>query len=270
MNKEIDIFSGKELASFGGRSLSDNLDAACRVVESMSTDFRIHNHSNTQFAWHRFVLNHKGGARNIRQITAEIDRKNRALIEAKHKYARQKIEVDIARSKINDLQAGKFERRLLEADIARLTDEMALGLPPIEGAIKDILILKRAYDELMVKYADYTEADFEREEADYWIRRLLSQALRDLREFDRITKGEQEALEQIGFNVSHVKRMLITYLKNENETRDPTGKMLADFLDNCVEKYRDQVTDFVGYGGFKGEVMDGATYSSTASLKETA
>lgn len=271
MTKELDIFNdNKQIQSFGGRSLAQNMTSAELAITDMADDFRIHNHSNTQFAWGRFVLQHKGGLRNIRQITAEINKKSMALSEAKHRYAKQRIEIKLMTRHKNEISKTEqiLDRQAIECNIAELEDQMAMGLPAIEGAIKDILTLKKAYDQIMEKYDGYTEADLENEEIDYWIRRMFSQGLRDLREFGSITKGEQEAIEQMGFNVSLVKHELTDYLRKEENSKDSTSKPLNDFLDSCVKKYHDQVAAFAGFGGFTGDIVEESVYSAPTELKD--
>ncbi|MDH3981275.1 MAG: hypothetical protein OES84_00065 [Kiritimatiellaceae bacterium] len=259
--KELDIFNGKKIDSFGGNDLAVNLKKAQTAITELSDDYRIHNHSNSQFSWQRFVLNHHGGLRNIRQITAEINRKRQALNEAQHNYNRKNIEVKVLRKR-SESTAEILDKQLIHADIDKLESELILALEPIEGAIKDILTLKKAYDEIMVNYQNYTEADFEREEVEYWIRRLFNQAICDLREFDRITAGNQAAIGQMGLNVSHVEAKLNDYLAKERSSDNPTNTQWREFLEQCVNEYRKHVEQFSGYGGFTGGSLNESLYVS--------
>ena len=134
MTKELDIFNDKSIASFGGRSLTKNLSRAEGAIAEMAEDFRIHNHSNSQFSWTRFVLVHKGGLRNIRQISAEIDRKKLALMEAKHRYAKKGIEIKLMRQQADNLSKRVIglemglDREMIEAQIAEAEDGLSMGL----------------------------------------------------------------------------------------------------------------------------------------------
>lgn len=266
MTKEIDIFKTKTIASFGGKTLATNLQEAENAMVALTEDFRIHNHSNTQFAWKHFVIQHKGGLRNIRQITAEINRKKLALHEAKYKYAKKAVEIENLQYEIDHNkdclgeELTNLDIKMINIKLAELEESMELILPPIEGAIKDILTLKKVYNDIMERYPDYTEADLEHEEIDYWIRRLFSQALRDMRQSGVIMAGNQEAIEQIGLNVSHVMRTLGGYLQGELKTKNSGGKLLAEFLDRCVDQYREHVQDSNGYGGFTGKIFDRSLY----------
>lgn len=261
MKKEINIFDNKEIASFNNESLSTNLKNAEIAINELSEDFRIHNHSNTQFSWQRFVLNHKGGLRNARQITAEINKKSLALTEAKHNHKKKIIELKMMREGLSGEGLNKFDRMFIELDIEKNEDELKLSLAPIEGAVKDIITLKKSYDEIMKDYKNYSEEDLENEEVAYWIRRLFSQALADIRECGAIRAGNQLSIEQMNINVSMVEENLNHYLESKEKiAKDPGGQVLRDFLESCVKKYEKPVKEFIGYGGFKGEIVDDSIY----------
>jgi len=249
--KALSLFKDNKVMSFGNKSLEDNLILAEKVIHDMNDAFRINNHSNTQFAWTRFVLIHEGGLRNARQITAEINKKSLALHEAKHRHARQLVELEIMELEVN--KGRHIDRKLIQCDIDEINDNLAISIPPIEGAIKDILSLKAQYDQIMEEFKGYTEDDLERGEVDYWIRRLISQALRDIRERGTVTAGNQGAIENIGLNMSFVTIVMNGYLEKEAESSDPSGKVLEDFLNECVDTLHDTVANFSGYGGFTGE-----------------
>lgn len=261
MRNEIDIFKNTEIKSFGGSSLQENLKKAEIIVEQLSDDFRIHNHSNTQFSWNHFVLSHKGGLRNARQITAEINKKTIALHEAKHRHKKKIIQIEMLQG-----QAGKYhkenssaEKKMLHAEIEQLEDELKISLAPIEGAIKDILTLKHAYDEI-TQGRSYSEADLEQEEIGYWIRRLFSQALRDMRQSGTIMNGNQEAIEQIGLNLSVVFNDLTIYLKREGKDTELGNGELMKFLERSVEKYQDTVNSFIGYARVNGDIFGASIF----------
>lgn len=260
MKKEINIFENKQIASFNNSNLSTNLKKAETAIAELSNDFRIHNHSNTQFAWTRFVLTHKGGLRNARQITAEISKKSLALTEAKYNHGKKIIELEMLRENITHKELNKFDKLFIELEITKIKDDLKLSLAPIEGAIKDILTLKNSYDEIMKEYKSYSESDLEKEEISYWIRRLFSQALADIRECGSVRAGNQMSIEQMGFNVSFVINLLIEFIEKKESKSDASGKVLNDFLEKCVEEYSEIVENFTGYGGFTGGLIEESLY----------
>ncbi len=254
MSKELNIFNNKDIQSFGGKTLKVNLERAETAIAGLEDDFRIHNHGNTQFSWQHFVLSHKGGLRNARQVTAEISQKRMALNEAKHNHARKVIEIELLQEMLDGGNCNQHPR-LVQADIEKLTDDIKMSLPPIEGAIKDILILKNVYDQIAEAKQGYSEQDLERDEVDYWIRRIFSQALRDIRQSGVIMSGNQEAIEQMGLNISRVADDLLRYLDKESEAKSLGNDYLVQFLDASCKKYAATINSFIGYGGFKTDVL---------------
>jgi len=125
-----------------------------------------------------------------------------------------------------------------------------MSLAPIEGAIKDILILKGIYDQILPEGHNYTEQEFEDAEITYWIHRLFSQALRDIRQSGIIMSGNQEAIEQMGLNLSKVQDDMMRYLDQESEDKSLGNNKLREFLNLSTKKYIDTIKLFCGYGGF--------------------
>lgn len=259
MSEELDLYKNTTIASFGKKTLEKNLQLVDNAIADLAEDFRIHNHSNSQFQWQRFVLNHKGGIRNLRQITAEINKKHMALSEAKFNHKRKQLELISLKEQLK--QAQGITVQFIETNIQEIEEQTEMSLPAIEGAIKDILTLKQSYNELIKEYEGYSEKDFEQEEVGYWIRRLFSQSLNDIRAIGTIAAGNQQSIEQMGFNVSFIIRELINYIEEvEEKSKDSTGKVLNDFLEESVEKYSKQTINFVGYGNFSGLIADEALY----------
>jgi len=232
---DIKVFEDKDLVSFGGDTLPANLVKAENAIVELERDFKVFNHSNSQTAWQLFILNHKGGLRNVRQISAEISRKRDALIEAKYNHLEALAEVDIWKEEL-EIEESPAKRRLLEIKIERVEQSAQLAIAPIEGALKDIIQLHAHYTKLMEQYDGYTEEDFEKEEVAYWIKRCISQCLRDIRQFNTVTKGEQEPLESMGLNVLAVIDDMRRYL-NDVEMQTVDGSCLDTYLEECVEKY---------------------------------
>jgi hypothetical protein len=106
--------------------------------------------------------------------------------------------------------------------------------------MKDVITLSALYDELKAPYENYTEEDFEREEAKSHLKRSLSQSLRDIRQSGRITKGEQEYLEQIGVNPGKIEADMLEYLQFEKTGADYSVTAMYEFLDFMCVKLIDE------------------------------
>jgi len=122
-----------------------------------------------------------------------------------------------------------------------MKSQSASGMKYVEGAMKDVITLSELYDQLKRPYEGYSEADFEQEEAKSHLKRSLVQCLRDIRQSGRITKGEQEYLEQIGANPGKVFQDMIRYLQEEEQSDDYTVTGMYNFLDTMCEKLIDQL-----------------------------
>jgi len=67
----------------------------------------------------------------------------------------------------------------------------------------------------------------------------------------------------MNLNVSMVEKDLNIFLtEKEQKSEDTSGKALYDFLVLCVEKYSKAANDFIGYGGFNGDIAGDSLYYS--------
>lgn len=228
--------------SFGGNTIREN-SARVDVALSKSSELqRIWNHPMSQWNWKHLNLSHLSEWRNIRQIAAELASKRDALNEAKWKYVENEIKIAEYEEQLEELtasNANKFEILRTQLEIAKLRENMANHITYVEGAMKDVLTLSEVYDSFVEKYKTFTEEDFEKAEAKSHLTRSLSQCLRDIREHGRITKGEQEYLEQIGLNPSKIHQSLLEYLQKFETAEN------ANWDVEILHKYIDDFSDFL-------------------------
>lgn len=250
--KEIDLFNSS-IESFGNKALKENIDSAEQAISRMENSFRVFNHSNSQFVWQNFILNHKNDNRNLRQISAEINKKRQALIEAKYKYLERQIDIEELEEQLKSTSNQTIKKRII-LKIEQEKEFMKLMLPPIEGAIKDILLLEAIYQQIINEIGLLDEKKFEEQEVQYWIRRCISQCLRDIREQGTITKGEQENIENMGINLSKLYISLKNYIQTEQQSNNLNGECLDIFLEDCVTKYKEIVLS--SKNGFAKSIVD--------------
>jgi hypothetical protein len=201
---------------------------------------RIWNRSHSQWTWRHINLSYAAPMKNLRQVSAEMTRKREALEEAKWNYMKNEIKLQQKEDKLAK-EKDSLKAQLLEIDIAQLKSGMANGMKYVEGAMKDVLTLSNLYDDLKEKYSDYNEEDFEKEEARSHLKRSLVQCLRDVRQSGRITKGEQEYLEQIGVNPGKITLDMLAFLDYEQKIDDYTVRPMYEFLDDMCVKLLDQL-----------------------------
>lgn len=237
MDKSLKILHEEieTLTSFGKSLLSDNFRKVDQAIEDISHNFYVHNHSHTQFAWKFLTINHVSSSRNLRQVTAEINRKRQALIEAKYNYLEKMNEAKTLQLQLEKINGDDILRESLTIKKERIIHMAQLSLEPIEGAMKDILMLSRIYKDLTKQIGEIDEERLEQLEIDYWIKRSFAQSLRDVREAGYISKGEQELLENIGFNPFFVQKLLLEFAQ---ESRDRVSIESEEiFLQKMSEQY---------------------------------
>lgn len=239
-----EVFNSSNLAevkSFGGLTLAENAQRVDTALAKVSETERIWNRSHSQWTWRHINLSYAAPMKNLRQVSAEVSRKREALEEAKWNYMRNEIKLKQKEERLVK-EKDTLKAQLLEIDIAQLKSGMANGMKYVEGAMKDVLTLSNLYEDLKEShYKDYNEEDFEKEEAKSHLKRSLVQCLRDVRQGGRITKGEQEYLEQIGVNPGKIHRDMLAYLEHEATINDYTVRPMYEFLDTMADTLIDQL-----------------------------
>jgi len=238
-----EVFNTSDMAnvkSFGNLTLAENAKKVDIAIANVAETERIWNRSHSQWTWRHINLSYAAPMKNLRQVSAEMTRKREALEEAKWNYLKNEIKLKQKEERL-DKEKDILKKQLLEIDIAQLKSGMANGMKYVEGAMKDVLTLSNLYDDLKENYKDYSEQDFEKEEARSHLKRSLVQCLRDVRQSGRITKGEQEYLEQIGVNPGKIHLDMAAFLEYEQKIDDYTIKPMYEFLDAMCEKLLDQL-----------------------------
>ncbi len=245
-----------QLYPVNGADVSEALEKANANLAYVAEATFIFNRSHSNLAWSAHVLSHDSDTRNIRQISAELKRKRDALIEAKHEYISRKLKCAKLREEATFCDANRpAEKAALIAESDKWESFSVTMQEGIMGATKDVAHLTDAYRHFKQKIMDrhegrFDEEIFEIEEREYWVKRLFRQSMRDIRERGSITKGEQEALEQSGFDPYIVEAYMKDYLNRRNNDIDgwkDSGKSTAEFIsgvdldefiDQCGEKFK--------------------------------
>jgi len=250
--------------SFGGRSLVENADLVDKAIVNTNELQNIWNHSHTQWTWKHINLSYHSPWKNMRQISAEISSKKRALNDAKWRQVENEMKMRKLEEQLADETSMDYWKAVkLKIQLAKMKEGISEGAVIVEGAMKDILALNDMYEQLKAKVSDFSEADVEREESKSHLKRSLVQCIRDVRQNGSITKGEQEYMEQIGVNPGKMQRMIKDYVKDEETTDDWTSKGLYEFVDHIVNELIDTVeVDKIRMDlmGFDHESRDDITY----------
>jgi len=182
------------------------------ALNKVLPSFDIFNHSHTQYTWKAQNLSHHGTSRNMRQVTAELNRKRQALSESKYKFLKKKVKLE---KKIKD----NSNDDLVILEVQELEEQLEFLRVSYEGCMKDVMYLTELHEQLKSKlikdYGEYNEKTLELDEKKYWVKRMFAQSLRDIRQSGTISAGNQESLEQININPSYVLSICKEYLQYE-------------------------------------------------------
>lgn len=231
------------IESFGGKSLMQNTIEVDKALANVGELETIWNHSHTQWTWKHINFSYHSPMKNMRQISAEISSKKGALNTAKWKQVKNEVKI----RKIQDqLDKGNQDGTLdywkevdLKIKLAELQEGMVEGARYIEGAMKDVLAMNDMYEQLKEKVNSFSEYDVELEESKSHLKRSLVQCIRDVRQGNSITKGEQEYMEQIGVNPMKVQKAIRIYVASEEEDDSWDVSKLHEFVDNMTNELID-------------------------------
>ena len=241
MSKVFGAGSLAKTQSLGGRTLAENTAMVDQALANTSELQNIWNRSHSQWDWKHLNLHYHGDFKNVRQISAEINRKKSSLNEAKWKHVKSEVEVQKLQEQLLNDDLDHWEKIELQIDLAEKQEGLADGAVYIEGAMKDILALNEIYEEYKNKFDGFTEEDFEIEEGKSHLKRSLVQCIRDIRQSGSITKGEQEYLEQIGVNPSKMQMRIREYVQDEATADTWDASLLHEFVNNVTNELIDNL-----------------------------
>jgi hypothetical protein len=246
--------------SYGGKTLQQNLENAEKAIAKVQYTERIWDRSRSQWMLKFLTCSNADGWLRMRQISAEMDRKRRALQEARFSYMKKLTEVKI---KLEDMLEEKNENKklLLEIEVAETEYNVAETLVKVEGAMKEIETLGQMHDELKARLGDITEEEFEKAQTKSHIKRAVTQAIREVKECGKIKCGNAEYLEQSGLSTTAVLKDIFIFLEEESQAGVEDTSMLHTFLDKMADKYKGAVIQQAEWLGFDPNTNTDLTYS---------
>ena len=225
-----------EHKSYGGKSLVENLRNADLAAKKVQYTERIWDRSRSQFMIKQLTCSQADDWTRLRQISAEMSSKRKALNDAKFNYMEMSVKVKIKRKKIVE-ETDPLEIELLEIKAARLESDRIELLVKVEGALKEIETLAQMHDSLRDKMGDINEEEFEKAQVKSHIKRAMTQAIREVRECGIIKCGNQEYLEQVGVCISSAKKEIDIFLDQEISTGVNNTSLLHSFVDDFAIRY---------------------------------
>ena len=169
--------------------------------------------SQSNFMDSMFVFHAQTPIRNIRQISAEIEKKKMALAENQFRLKKKDIKI---KQKIRKFEREQddLKKELIGVQIAELVHGKEQALTYIEAALKTILNMKQQYESILENkgISDVSEIDFEREEEEYHIKQACHQAFEDIVASGRISVGNNKYFLQQGIMPNAIHDILVKFL----------------------------------------------------------
>jgi hypothetical protein len=235
------------------QDISQRIEKAVNQIAEMApVVFKTWNRSHSDMTWNTMNLDHETDTRNLREIGASIQRRRDALTEVHFAYkeclANVKVHEELAQEFYDQGKNAQGEREMLfsqkESAFAQMKHEAVMG------ATKDISALKASYDKILdrivAKHGKFDEEIFEKEEKEYWIRRLMVQAMRDVRMTKNIQVGAQRDLEQIGIEPLEALSDILHYLHTVEKRLSVGEEILREdrdkWAEGCAKKYMSRLT----------------------------
>lgn len=230
--------------------------------------------TQSQFMDNMLTVAHNTPLRNLRQILAQMNSTREAIKEAHFKLKKKEIELRMKQREIDqELKKKKkcddLKVEMLEVEILEIVANAQSTRGYISGAIRQLTNYTEQYNSIMEQYRlqGFTEADFEREEEKYHIKKAFEQGLCAARtRHDRtIDEGNMIYLTQLGINGAHAQMRVREYLKMEDDllkdNKAPTNKTYLDFLESMYQEFKGSAEKYAKEKGM-------ATVSQTALIQK--
>jgi hypothetical protein len=183
------------------------------------------------------MLSGQSPMRMMRQVMAEIEKRQSALYEAQYNVAKSKSKLEKLLDRKDNL--SKVE----QADVIQLQHSITMTENKANGSLKDIAILMDSYDSIKKNndIDNWSEEDFEQEEKAHHTRRGFELLYRNLIEYGRGKEASLEYLQQYGVHAQIAIAEVTGYITLVNELVARGDKItslhLEDFLDEMKDKY---------------------------------
>lgn len=180
------------------------------------------------------MLNGHSPYRMLRQITAEVEKRQNALNEAQTSHAELRLEI---------LELGDLDDPISQAKVRQKSFNLEQMENKINGSIKDIATLIDSYENIKENFGieEWDEVAFEKEEKRHHVRRGFELMYRNLMDGGRASTATIEYMQQYGVHPQLALTEVSGYIKL---TAERIAKLevlhsndLEEFLDKMADKY---------------------------------
>lgn len=164
---------------------------------------------NSVFQIQNFTAGKETPQRRYRHCLLQLKQKYNALKECEFRRKRIDIDIEEIKGKLNSTK--DFEKQRLEVDLEEKEYQLSNEIKLIEDCVIEVAVYKRILEDL----PEFTREEFEQAEQEYWGKRLLNDARREIISTTSISPQTVESLENIGIIIGKNQKGQITYSKEE-------------------------------------------------------
>lgn len=165
---------------------------------------------NSNFQIVNFTDGRETPQRRYKHCLLQLSQKLNALKESEFK--RKRYHIDILEIKENLETAESFKKQRLEIDL----EEKEYCLNVEIKLIEDCMIEIAVYEQILNSLPEFTREEFEQAEQEYWEKRLINDARREVIAFGSVSIQTIKSLEDIGMIVGKNKAGQIIYVRDNN------------------------------------------------------
>jgi len=219
------------------RELQKRVSTGLPAIQNQTRVFDRKNSQTSLTLTSLTMLTGQSPMRMMRQVMAEIEKRQSALYEAQYSVAKLKSKLGKLLDRKDDL--SKVE----QAYAIKLQYSISMTENKANGSLKDIAILMDSYDSIKKtnNIDNWSETDFEQEEKAHHTRRGFELLYRNLIEYGRGKEASLEYLQQYGVHAQIAIAEVSGYITLVNELVARGDKItslhLEDFLDEMKDKY---------------------------------
>lgn len=234
------------------QNISQNLPEIRRATQNFAK-------RQSQYMDNILTVAHPTPLRNLRQITAEVEKAYSALRESHFSLEKKKIEVRMKQRDM-ELEQDELKRELLLLEAQEAQAQIIESERYLSGAIRKIRNYTEQYNSITAKLmqeqniTEFSEIDFERDEERYHIMTVFSQALTAARTRGGvIDEGNHIYLMQLGINGMMAQALVTQFLNTEaamiEKGLEPPHSLVLKFLNDMAKKFQGCSTTYAEYKG---------------------
>lgn len=173
---------------------------------------------NSVFQIQTFTDGKETPQRRCRHCLLQLRQKEQTMKECWFRQRRAEIDINEIKEKIQSAQG--YEEQRLQIDL----EEKQYQLDSETKLIEDCVVEIATYRKILEQLPKYTREEFEAAEPEYWGKRIIGDARREVVSSGCLSPQTIESLENLGFKISRNKEGCLVYTKENNNDISHLGE----------------------------------------------